>query len=99
VGVAPPISASYAIVDVAPSVASTTPIQPQVGSPLTINGAGFSTGATVTIGGVSQAGVAVVSATRLTIGPVAVGTPLGPQPLIVTSGGQASAPFTVTVGD
>jgi hypothetical protein len=79
----------------APAVASVAPPSGPArgGTTLTVTGAGFVPGATVTVGGVNAAGVVVASPTTITCTTPAHGG--GAAPIVVTnSDGQASGPAT-----
>ena len=78
----------------APMITSITPDSGSVngGTPVTIVGTGFSSGATVTIGGVAATNVSVGGATQINATTGATGTP-GTADVVVTVGGQ-SATFT-----
>jgi hypothetical protein len=95
VAAAPPISTGFPIVAVVPTIASTSPSEPKLGTALTIAGAGFTEPTTVAIGGVAQNAV-VTSPTQLDLAAVDLSTLQGDQPLVVTSNGQ-SATATVHV--
>lgn len=89
VAAVPPISANFPIVAVTPTIASTIPSQPKLGTALTIVGAGFTAPTTLAIGGVAQIAV-VTSPTQLDLTAVDLSTPEGDQLLVVTSNGQSA---------
>src|SRR5206468_10617230 len=59
---------NYLVLPPAPTISSILPLTGTSlgGTPVTINGTGFTNGATVSIGGVAAANAAVVNATRIT---------------------------------
>lgn len=79
-----------------PTVTSINPNSGSVngGTPVTITGTGFASGATVAIGGVAATNVTVVSATQITATTGASGTP-GTVNVVVTVSGQSA---TLTAG-
>ena len=80
----------------APMVASVSPTNVALGSPLMVNGSGFVAITEVSVGGTAQA-YAIGDEGTIQIAAVDDATPLGEQDVVVTGDGGTSAPSPVTV--
>jgi len=97
-GVANPVNGAWGTIQVRPGVTSTSHTVVPRGSVVTVRGAGLLGLTGATLGGVNQP-VGVVDASTVTVGPVAPGTPLGSQPLVLLNAAVGSTPVNVTVVD
>ena len=80
-----------------PSVAGTSHPLAVIGAPLEITGSGFSEATEVTLGGAAQPFVEVLDDTQLRIQPVAIGTPIGMQDLVIHSDTGTSPAYALRV--